>query len=107
MNPVHGRILALPAPGTAVVAIDASVENGPAQTLKVKIVGAPVTVGQDVDGYLNVNTQTFTEIAAARVTEGVSQSSIILDAIVFVVGVAILGGLLVWITKRVIIDEKY
>jgi hypothetical protein len=66
-----------------------------------------VTVGQDVDGYLNVNTQTFTEIAAPRVTEGVSQASIILDAIVFIVGIAILGGLLVWITKRVIIDEKY
>jgi hypothetical protein len=107
MNPVHGRILAVPAPGNAVIAIDASVESGPAQTRKVKIVGAPVSVGQDVDGYLNAGTRTFTEVPPPRVTEGVSQASIILDAIVFIVGIGILGGALVWITKRVIIDEKY
>jgi hypothetical protein len=38
---------------------------------------------------------------------GVSAQSVILDAIVFVLGVAILGGLLIWIGKRVFIDEKY
>lgn len=32
---------------------------------------------------------------------------IVLDSSVFIVGVGILGGLLVWITKRVIIDERY
>jgi hypothetical protein len=31
----------------------------------------------------------------------------VLDSLVFLVGVGILGGLLVWITKRVIIDERY
>jgi hypothetical protein len=107
MSSVHGRVLAVPAHGSAVIAIDASVENGPAQTRAFKVVGAPVTVGQDVDGYIAAGARTFTEIPPPRLTEGVSQASIILDAAVFVVGVAILGGLLVWITKRVIIDEKF
>jgi hypothetical protein len=108
MNPpVHGHVLAVQPHGTAVIAIDASVENGPAQTRTFKVIGAPVSVGQDVDGYLAAGTRTFTEVPPPRLTEGVSQASIILDAAVFVVGVAILGGALVWITKRVIIDEKF
>jgi hypothetical protein len=37
---------------------------------------------------------------------GLSQQSIILDAIVFILGVVILGGLLVIIGKRIFIDEK-
>jgi protein SCO1/2 len=32
---------------------------------------------------------------------------VLLDSLVFLLGVGILGGLLVWITKRVIIDERY
>jgi protein SCO1/2 len=32
---------------------------------------------------------------------------IVLDSLVFLLGVGILGGILVWITKRVIIDERY
>lgn len=32
---------------------------------------------------------------------------VVLDSLVFLLGVGILGGLLVWITKRVIIDERY
>jgi protein SCO1 len=32
---------------------------------------------------------------------------VVLDSLVFLLGVAILGGLLVWITKRIIIDERY
>jgi len=34
-------------------------------------------------------------------------SIVVLDTAVFLLGVAILGGLLVWITKRIIIDERY
>ncbi len=36
-----------------------------------------------------------------------STPTVVLDSVVFVLGIAILGGLLVWITKRVIIDEKF
>ncbi len=36
-----------------------------------------------------------------------SASTVVLDSVVFVLGIALLGGLLVWITKRVIIDEKF
>ena len=32
---------------------------------------------------------------------------VVLDSVVFLLGVGILGGLLVWVTKRVIIDERY
>jgi hypothetical protein len=39
-------------------------------------------------------------------TGGLSQQQIILDAVVFVLGVAILGGLLFIIGKRIFIDEK-
>jgi protein SCO1/2 len=36
-----------------------------------------------------------------------STGIVVLDSLVFLLGVAILGGLLVWITKRIIIDERY
>jgi cytochrome oxidase Cu insertion factor (SCO1/SenC/PrrC family) len=36
-----------------------------------------------------------------------STGIVVLDSAVFLAGVGILGGLLVWITKRVIIDERY
>ncbi len=36
-----------------------------------------------------------------------STGIIVLDSLVFLIGVAVLGGLLIWITKRVIIDERY
>jgi hypothetical protein len=45
--------------------------------------------------------------APERPVAGVSPQVIVLDSIVFVLGVAILGGLLVWIGKRVFMDEKY
>jgi hypothetical protein len=32
---------------------------------------------------------------------------VVLDSVVFLLGVGILGGLLIWITKRVIISERY
>ena len=38
---------------------------------------------------------------------GVSTQSVVLDSIVFVIGVLVLGGLLVWIGKRIFIDERY
>ena len=38
---------------------------------------------------------------------GVSTQSVVLDSIVFVLGVLILGGFLVWIAKRIFIDERY
>lgn len=41
------------------------------------------------------------EFAHARLTEGVSQSQIVLDAAVFVLGFLILGGILVYIGKRI------
>lgn len=37
----------------------------------------------------------------------VSTGSVILDSVVFILGVGILGGLLFWITKRIIIDERF
>ena len=36
-----------------------------------------------------------------------STQTIVLDSVVFLLGVGLLGGLLVWITKRVIVDERY
>jgi len=36
-----------------------------------------------------------------------STGIVVLDSLVFLLGVGILGGLLVWITKRIIIDERY
>jgi hypothetical protein len=36
-----------------------------------------------------------------------STGIVVLDSLVFLLGVGILGGLLIWITKRVIIDERY
>lgn len=37
---------------------------------------------------------------------GISAQNLIIDAIVFVLGVLVLGGLLVIIGKRIFIDEK-
>jgi hypothetical protein len=37
---------------------------------------------------------------------GISPQGIVLDAVVFVLGVLILGGLLVYIGKRIFIDER-
>ena len=37
----------------------------------------------------------------------ISTGIVVLDSAVFIIGVALLGGLLVWITKRVILDERY
>lgn len=37
----------------------------------------------------------------------VSTGIVVLDSVVFLLGVLILGGLLVWISKRVLIDERY
>jgi protein SCO1/2 len=37
----------------------------------------------------------------------VSTGIVVLDSVVFLLGVGILGGLLIWITKRVIISERY
>jgi protein SCO1 len=37
----------------------------------------------------------------------ISTGTVILDSLVFLLGIGILGGLLVWITKRIIIDERY
>jgi protein SCO1/2 len=37
----------------------------------------------------------------------VSTEIVVLDSAVFIIGVAVLGGLLIWITKRIIIDERF
>lgn len=37
----------------------------------------------------------------------ISTGTVILDSAVFLAGVCFLGGLLIWITKRVIVDERY
>jgi protein SCO1/2 len=42
-------------------------------------------------------------LCGGSVTTGI----VVLDSVVFLLGVAILGGLLIWITKRVIISERY
>ncbi len=39
-------------------------------------------------------------------TGGISQQNLIIDAIVFVLGVIVLGGLLIIIGKRIFMDEK-
>jgi hypothetical protein len=44
--------------------------------------------------------------APEQAVGGVSTQSIILDSVVFVVGVLVLGGLLVWIGKRIFLDER-
>jgi copper(I)-binding protein len=51
-------------------------------------------------------TQTILSGPAGRDTEGVSQSSIILDAGVFVLGLLILGGILVYIGKRIFTEPS-
>jgi hypothetical protein len=40
------------------------------------------------------------------VNNGLSTQAVVLDSVVFVLGVVILGGLLVIIGKRIFIDEK-
>jgi hypothetical protein len=47
------------------------------------------------------------EAPAEHSSENVTTKSVWLDSTVFVLGVLILGGLLAWITKRVIIDERH
>jgi protein SCO1/2 len=37
----------------------------------------------------------------------ISTGIVVLDSAVFIIGVAVLGGLLIWITKRIIIDERF
>jgi protein SCO1/2 len=37
----------------------------------------------------------------------VSTEIVVLDSAVFIIGVGVLGGLLIWITKRIIIDERH
>ena len=44
--------------------------------------------------------------APEKPVAAVSAQVIVLDSVVFVLGVLVLGGLLVWIGKRVFIDEK-
>ena len=46
------------------------------------------------------------ELTNARLTEGVSQSQIVLDAAVFVLGFLILGGILVYIGKRIFAEKE-
>ena len=99
--PIHGHVLTVIAPDSAIVAIDGVPGNYGAQTRKFRIIGKPVKAGDDIDAYLDSTEQTLTEIAGARNTEGVTQASIILDAAVFVFGVLILGGILVYIGKRI------
>ena len=50
---------------------------------------------------------TATKLTAPEVpVGGVSTQSIILDAIVFIIGVVVLGGLLVYIGKRIFTDPN-
>lgn len=37
----------------------------------------------------------------------ISTGIVVLDSAVFIIGVGVLGGLLIWITKRIIIDERF
>jgi hypothetical protein len=104
--PIHGHVLTVIAPDSAIVAIDGVPGNYGAQTRRFRIIGKAVKAGDDIDAYLDSNAQTLTEIAGARNTEGVTQSSIILDAAVFVLGVLILGGILVYIGKRIFTEPS-
>ncbi len=104
--PIHGHVLTVIAPDSAIVAIDAVPGNYGGQTRRFRIIGKPVKAGDDIDAYLDTNEQTLAEIAGARNTEGVSQASIVLDASVFVLGVLILGGILVYIGKRIFTEPS-
>ena len=42
----------------------------------------------------------------APASGGLTEQQIILDAVVFILGVLILGGLLVFIGKRIFVDER-
>jgi len=42
----------------------------------------------------------------APASGGLTEQQIILDAVVFILGVLILGGLLVYIGKRIFVDER-
>lgn len=70
--------------------------------------GATVAVRDALDapGAGASTTQTISSGPAGRDTEGVSQQSIILDASVFVIGVLVLGGILVYIGKRIFTDPS-
>jgi hypothetical protein len=104
--PIHGRVISVPADGTAVIAVDATPgEPGKTQTFHIK--GAGISPGDTIDGDFSPSTKILTIAPPDRNTEAVSGSSIALDATVFILGVAILGGILVWIGKRVFLDEKY
>ena len=46
-------------------------------------------------------------LAPEKPVGGVSTQSIILDSVVFLLGILVLGGLLVWIGKRIFVDERY
>ena len=81
--PVHGRVLAVPGPGIAIVAVTAEAGTHPAQTRQFHIAGKDVNVGDEIDAYLDPATETLSDVAGARNTEGVSQASIVLDASVF------------------------
>ena len=48
----------------------------------------------------------FPEMAHARNTEGQSQGQIVLDAVVFILGILILGGILAYIGKRIFTEKS-
>lgn len=112
---VHGHVLAVPAAGTVVAAIDA-LPGSPAQTRRFTVSGTQLHVGEEFEATLDTGTATLANIqeiaplatppAAKLVTNG-SSSTITLDAVVFILGVLILGGFLAWIGKRMLMDERH
>ena len=103
--PVHGRVISVPADGTAVIAVDAT-SGDPGKTSTFHVKGASVSPGDTIDGDFSPATNILTIAPPDRNTEAVSNNSIVLDAVVFLLGVAILGGILVWIGKRVFLDAN-
>jgi hypothetical protein len=112
---VHGHVLSLPSPGTVIASVD-EVPGSPAQTRRFHTSDTHVKAGEEFRASLDTTTMTLANIEeipplatpppAHLVTNGSSQS-VVLDSFVFILGVLILGGLLAWITKRVIIDERH
>ena len=45
-------------------------------------------------------------LAYLGLADGQAGGNVVLDAVVFLLGVGLLGGILFWITKKILIDEK-
>lgn len=70
-----------------------------------------IATAQNIDGRSSNPLRRFELATIAGVIAfcggSISTGIVVLDSAVFIIGVGLLGGLLIWITKRVIMDERY